>query len=183
MKKHHLILLAALISVAIFTFVCQNQPAPSPSALQKEIALGEKIFTEKQCGKCHTNGISTVAAEMKAPDLTSAFLANDTIFVKAHLRFIELSRMPPLDLTAPEIEALAKYVAHLHAKTKTDPQLKNPDGACPVCGAPLKLARAQAEALQTTLADQTYSFDCADCKHLFERDASWYVQHGYLATP
>lgn len=142
MKKHHLIWLAAMSGVVIFCFACSDKSALVPSALQKEIALGERIFAEKQCSKCHTNGESTVPPEMKAPDLTSAFLANDTIFVKAHLKFIELSIMPPLDLTAEETNALAKYVAHLHAKTRTDPNLKNPDGVCPVCGAPLQIARA-----------------------------------------
>jgi mono/diheme cytochrome c family protein/YHS domain-containing protein len=182
MKKYHLIGLAAVISVIISGSTCQKKPASVSSTRQEEITLGEKIFTEKECGKCHTTAESTVKPEMKAPDLASAFLANDTTFVKAHLQFIELSNMPPLDLTPDEIKALAKYVAHLHAKTKTDPNLKNPDGRCPVCGAPLKLANAKAEDLQSTYADKTYYFDCADCKRLFERDASWYAEHGYLST-
>jgi mono/diheme cytochrome c family protein len=183
MKKHYLIGLAVLSSVAMLAFHCQEKPAPVPTALQQEIARGEKIFMEKQCGKCHIDSSSAVAAEMPAPDLTSAFLANDTVFVKAHLRFIELSNMPVLDLTVEEINLLAKYVAHLHAKTKTDPNLKNPDGACPVCGAPLQIARAQAGDLQMAHDGKTFYFDCADCRRIFERDAGWYVEHGYLANP
>jgi mono/diheme cytochrome c family protein/YHS domain-containing protein len=182
MKKNHLIWLAAASSMLMFLAACSEKGAPVPSALQKEIALGEKIFAEKECGKCHTNGRSEVAAEMKAPDLTSAFLANDTIFVKAHLQFIELSSMPVLDLTPQETRALAKYVANLHARTKTDPNLKNPDGACPVCGAPLQIAKAQVDNLQAAHNAKVYYFDCADCKRLFERAANWYVEHGYLAT-
>lgn len=181
MKKQHLIGLAALSCVAIFACACQKQPASLPQALQREIARGEKIFAEKQCGKCHTNGGSAVAAEMQAPDLTSAFLANDTIFVKAHLRFIELSRMPKLDLTPAEVKALTQYVAHLHAKVNTDPLLKNPDGICPVCGARLQAAKAQAASLYVVVDGQNYYFDCADCQRLFERDTNWYVQHGHLA--
>lgn len=183
MKTQHFILLAAWSSAALLGFACNEKPksVPAPSALQQEIALGEKIFAEKECGKCHLVGESVAAPEMKAPDLTSAFLANDTIFVKAHLQFIELSEMPPLDLTPPEIRSLSKYVAHLHAKTKIDPNLKDPDGVCIVCGTPLKIAQAQAVELQMVYNGKTYYFDCADCERLFERSASWYVEHGYLA--
>ncbi|MGH7596669.1 MAG: c-type cytochrome [bacterium] len=183
MKKYQLIWLAAVISVAILGFTCQKKSASVSSARQEEITLGEKIFAEKECGKCHTTAASTTKPEMQAPDLTSAFLANDTTFVKAHLKFIELSNMPPLDLTQNEIKALAKYVAHLHAKTNTDPNLKNPDGVCPVCGALLKISKAQADDLQATHEGEIFYFDCADCERLFERDASWYAQHGYLAMP
>ena len=180
MKKQHLIGLAALSCVAVFAFTCQKQSTALPQALQKEIARGEKIFAEKQCGKCHTNGSSAVAAEMQAPDLTSAFLANDTIFVKAHLRFIELSSMPRLDLTPAEIKALTQYVAHLHAQVKTDPLLKNPDGVCPVCGARLQVSKAQAAGFAMAVYGKNYYFDCADCQRLFERDTNWYVEHGHL---
>jgi YHS domain-containing protein len=183
MQKYHLNGLAAVCSVILLAIACNEKPAPAPSVLQKEIALGEKIFVEKECGKCHLTGDSLVAPEMKAPDLTSAFLANDTIFVKAHLQFIELSSMPPLDLTPQETRLLAKYVAHLHAKIKTDPNLKDPDGVCIVCGTPLKIAKAQAAALQTAYDGKAYYFDCADCERLFERSAIWYTQHGYLAMP
>jgi mono/diheme cytochrome c family protein len=183
MKKYHIIGLAVMMAVAILGLACQKKSSPISSARQEEISLGEKLFVQKDCGKCHTTAESTAPPEMKAPDLTSAFLANDTTFVKAHLHLIELSNMPPLDLTESEIQALAKYVAHLHAKSKTDPNLKNSDGKCPVCGAALQVAQAKAAALQTTLAGKTHSFDCIDCKRMFERDSHWYVQHGYTVTP
>ncbi len=183
MKKYHLIGLAAVISAAILGSACQKKSAPISSARQEEISLGEKLFIQKDCGKCHTTAESTAQPKMKAPDLTSAFLANDTAFVKAHLQLVELSNMPPLDLTPSDIKALAKYVAHLHAKSKTDPNLKNPDGKCPVCGALLQVAQAKTGDLQVTYADKTYSFDCADCKHMFEKDTNWYVQHGYSIMP
>ena len=181
MKKYHLIWLAAMISVALLA--CQKKSSPISSARQEEISLGEKLFIQKDCGKCHTTAGGTAQPERQAPDLTSAFLANDTTFVKAHLQMVELSNMPPLDLTASDIKALAKYVAHLHAKSKTDPKLKNPDGKCPVCGAPLQVAQAKTEALEITFAGKTYYFDCIDCKHMFEKDTHWYVQHGYSVKP
>ena len=183
MKKHHRIWPVAVSSIVIFCCACSDKPAPVPGALQKEIALGEKIFAEKECGKCHTNSESTVPPKMKAPDLTSVSWITDTTLVKGHLQFTEMSAMPPLDLTHHETNALAKYVAHLHARAKTDPNLKNPDGVCPVCGAPLKISKAQADGLQATHDGKTFYFDCADCKRLYERDASWYGQHGYLAMP
>jgi YHS domain-containing protein/mono/diheme cytochrome c family protein len=184
MKKHSVVWLAVLCSLVMLGVACGEKTTPVSDALKKELALGEKVFIDKQCGKCHSSSDgSAVPPEMRAPDLTSAFLANDTIFVKAHLQFIELSSMPPLDLTTEETNALTKYVATLHARSKTDPNLKNPDAACTVCGAPLKVSQAQAEGLQATFAGKTYYFDCVDCKRLFERDASWYVEHGFPVTP
>lgn len=182
MNWHHLKKTFTLIGVALLLAACQKPPMSTSHAVQKEIARGEKIFVEKQCGKCHTNGASTAVAAMQAPDLTSAFLANDTIFVKAHLRFIELSSMPRLDLTAAEIKALTQYVAHLHAKVKTDPRLKNPDSLCPVCGARLQAAQALSANLHMVVEGRNYYFDCVDCKNLFVRDMNWYLQHGHLAV-
>jgi mono/diheme cytochrome c family protein/YHS domain-containing protein len=176
MNKSQAVGLIATAGAMIFAAGCVEKNAPISGALEKQIALGEKVFAQKECGKCHVGaGLPGQGAlqqpEMKAPDLTSVFLAIDTVFIKAHLRFIELSQMPPIDLTQQEIDALAKYVASLHAKAKTDPKLQNPDGVCPVCGAPLKMAGA----LQTEYQGKSYYFECEDCKRLFERDAGWYA--------
>jgi len=177
MNKSKVFWLIATIGAIILSAGCLEQNAPISGALEKQIALGKKVFAQKECGKCHGGaGLPSQGAaqqpEMKAPDLTSVFLAIDTVFIKAHLRFIELSQMPSIDLTQQEIDALAKYVASLHAKAKTDPNLQNPDGACPVCGAPLKMAGA----LQAEYQGKSFYFECDDCKRLFERDAGWYAK-------
>ncbi|MDZ7363271.1 MAG: YHS domain-containing protein [candidate division KSB1 bacterium] len=176
MNKSKALWLIAAAGAMIFAAGCVEKNPPMSGALEKQIAFGEKVFVQKECGKCHVGaGLPVQAAlqqpQMKAPELTSVFLAIDTVFIKAHLRFIELSQMPPIDLTQQEIDALAKYVASLHAKAKTDPNLRDPDGACPVCGASLKMAGA----LQTSYQGQSYYFECEDCQRLFERDAGWYA--------
>jgi mono/diheme cytochrome c family protein/YHS domain-containing protein len=182
MKKHDVVWRLAIIAGAIMIVAagCYEKKMTPAGARQKEIALGEKIFAEKQCGKCHS--ASAAMAEMKGPDLTSVFLAVDTVFVKAHLQFIELSAMPPLDLKPQEIAALTQYVATLHAKAKVDPRLKHPDGACPVCGAALKQAEAMANGWQTDYQGKSYYFECSDCKRMFERDARWYAEKSDPAT-
>jgi mono/diheme cytochrome c family protein/YHS domain-containing protein len=179
MKNSPLIVFAAACGVILLSFACRKGPSPESAALQQEITLGEKIFVEKECGKCHTAGDQSVEKEMKAPDLASVFLAVDTVFIKSHLKFIELSQMPAIDLKPDEIDALTRYVASLHAKANTAADLKNPDGKCPVCGAPLKIASAKAAQVEVSHGDKTYYFECADCKRMFEMNPDWYAQQGY----
>jgi mono/diheme cytochrome c family protein/YHS domain-containing protein len=182
MKNSSLILFGAACGIILLAIACGKRSGPESGAPQKEMTLGEKIFAEKECGKCHTTGDQTVEKEMKAPDLASVFLAVDTVFVKSHLRFIELSQMPSINLTPEEIDALTHYVASLHAKAKTDPNLEKPDGRCPVCGALLKIEQAKTAQLQASHADKVYNFECADCKRMFEMNPDWYAQHGYVAA-
>ncbi len=176
MKNSPLIISATACGMILLALACRKGPSPESAAPQQEITLGEKIFVEKECGKCHTAGDQSVEKEMKAPDLASVFLAVDTVFVKAHLKFIELSQMPPIDLTPAEIDALTRYVVSLHAKANTVPDLKNPDGKCFVCGAPLKIESAKAAQLHVSQGDKVYYFECSDCKRMFEMNPDWYAQ-------
>lgn len=176
MKNSPVIVFATACGMILLALACRKGPSPESAAPQQEITLGEKIFVEKECGKCHTAGDQSVEKEMQAPDLASVFLAVDTVFIKSHLKFIELSQMPPIDLKPEEIDALTSYVASLHAKAHTAPNLKNPDGKCPVCGAPLKIESAKAAQLQASEAGKTYYFECPDCKRMFEMNPAWYAQ-------
>ncbi len=180
MKHSSLILFIAACAMILASGACRKGPSPESAALQAKATLGEKIFVEKECGKCHTAGDPAVTKEMQAPDLASVFLAVDTVFIKAHLRFSELSQMPPINLTPDEIGALTHYVASLHAKAKADPKLHNADGVCPVCGAQLKIEQAKAGQLEASHDGKGYYFECADCKRMFEMNPSWYAEHGYL---
>ena len=176
MKNSSLLVLTAACGIISLVAACRKGPSPESVAPPKEITLGEKIFVEKECGKCHTAGDQSVAKEMKAPDLASVFLAVDTVFIKSHLKFIELSQMPAINLTPEEINALTQYLASLHAKARTAADLKNPDGKCPVCGAPLKTEAAKAAQLQASQGNKTYYFECSDCKRMFEMNPAWYAQ-------
>jgi hypothetical protein len=89
--------------IAIFTsmLACEKKTvAPVPEELQKQIALGESIFDQKECGKCHL--ASNDNQEFKGPALTSVHLAEDTLLAKYRLYHIEPSKMPPIPLTHQE---------------------------------------------------------------------------------
>jgi YHS domain-containing protein/mono/diheme cytochrome c family protein len=179
MKSSSLVLFTAACAMILTSAACRKGSSPESAALQTPASLGEKIFAEKECSKCHTTGAPSVTKEMQAPDLASVFLAVDTVFIKAHLRFSELSQMPPINLTQDEIGALTQYVASIHAKAKTDPNLRNSDGVCLVCGASLKIDQAKAAQLEASYDGKTYYFECPDCKRLFEMNAAWYAVRGH----
>lgn len=175
-------LLGWLNCAALLLCACGEKPQSVSGRLQEQIALGEKIFAEKECGKCHGSAAALAPLEKKAPDLTSVFLAMDTLFVKTHLQFTELTQMPPIELSRQEISALTQHVGALHGKANTNPNLNEPDGFCPICGAPVKFADAEANHLKATFQNQDYYFECPDCKVVFDRDPAWRSQSGYATT-
>ncbi len=178
MGKQNLVLIVMLISFAVLAMACSETPQPQSENRQKQSALGEKIFQEKECGKCHSiTGTETDIAQVEGlevppPDLSSVFLAIDTLFIKKHLHFTELTAMPPIEMTRQEISAVSQYIASLHAKANTDPNLTDADGNCQVCGAPLKTS----EASVATYNNEEFYFECPDCQVVFERDPTWKSQ-------
>jgi mono/diheme cytochrome c family protein/YHS domain-containing protein len=167
--------LAAIVAMGVH---CTSVAPPASDELQKRIAFGEKVFLAKQCGDCHR--VAGDFEDETAPNLSSVFLAMDTLYVKAHLQFSEVSAMKPIPLTPHEISAVTQYIASLHAKANTPPDLVNPDGRCPVCGAPVQISDAASNHLQSTYNNKVYHFECPDCKVVFERDPAWHSQSGYV---
>ena len=160
---------------------CRKEIAPIPMDLQKQVVSGERIFARYDCGKCHQlMGHNT---EHRAPDLTSVFLAMDTVFVKAHLQFTAISAMPSLPLTPHEISAVTQYIASLHAEKNTPANLAHPDTRCPVCGAAVERANAVKNSLEAAYRNRFYYFECPDCKALFLRDPDWHSHSGYVREP
>jgi len=182
MNKRFCVLLAGSIGVCSMLNACGQKDVRIPADLRKNIALGEKIFAEKQCGKCHSTTGDFGRQEQQGPDLSSVFRAMDSLFIKSHLQFTELSAMPPINLTPHEISALTQYIAALHGKTHMDPNLKDPDAICPVSGAPLKKSVAEANHLKVTYKGVDYYFVSPDAKIVFERDPEWHSKSGYLAA-
>jgi mono/diheme cytochrome c family protein len=186
MGKRYFVPAVLMAGIAFLATTCTETPQRGSSERQRQIALGEKIFQEKECGKCHaTTGKPTeftlvANPETKPPDLSSVFLAMDTLFIKKHLQFTETTKMPPIPLTPHEITALTQYIATLHAQANKDPNLENPDGICPICGAPLAKSEAEANHLMVTYKNAKFHFECPDCKKVFERDPAWHSQSGYL---
>jgi YHS domain-containing protein/mono/diheme cytochrome c family protein len=168
----------SLAAALVIGVSCKETISPVSGDLQKQIAFGEQVFQAKRCGDCHQTG--EMEDEEKAPNLSSVFLAMDTLYVKAHLQFAEVSAMAPIPLTPHEIGTVTQYIASLHAKANTPANLKNADGRCPVCGAPLLTAESIANHLQSSYKNTTYYFECPDCKIVFERDPAWHSQSGYV---
>jgi mono/diheme cytochrome c family protein/YHS domain-containing protein len=178
MLKLKISICAGLALMMAAAWGCQKKVEPIPADLQRQITAGESVFYRKDCGKCHqVNGYGN---EHKGADLTSVFLAMDTVFVKAHLQFTEVSAMPPIPLTPYEISAVTQYIASLHARMNTPANLRNPDARCPVCGAEVESARAVANSLQATHQGKFYHFECPDCKAIFLRDPTWHSHSGYV---
>jgi hypothetical protein len=116
-------LAAAALLVGAATFItglavpeaeAQSQPA-DPSTSQAE--FGERLFVAKGCLTCHLNSKVTLASEyqtiqMGAPDLTKFSASPEAL----RLRLKDPSsvksdtRMPNLNLSAAEIEALITFI-------------------------------------------------------------------------
>jgi mono/diheme cytochrome c family protein/YHS domain-containing protein len=171
---------ASFIAVALIiaaAWGCKKRIEPIPVDLQRQITAGESVFYRNDCGKCHQ--ISGYSNGHRAPDLTSVFLAMDTVFIKAHLQFAEISAMPPIPLTPYEISAVAQYIASLHAQKNTPANLRHPDVRCPVCGAEVESASAVRNSLEVSYKGRFYYFECPDCKAIFLRDPDWHSHSGY----
>lgn len=174
------IIIRSLGLIAIFALglACEKKNlAPVPEELQKQIALGESIFYQKDCGKCHS--LYGSAQDATGPELTAAHLAEDSLLAKYQLYHFESSEMPPIPLTHQEISALTQYIASLHAKAYT-PATLNPDARCPVCGAEVEKAAAIKNSLEASHGGKFFYFECPDCKEIFLRDPGRYSKSGYV---
>jgi mono/diheme cytochrome c family protein len=173
-KEFFMKYLARFLMLACIIMLAQDGAAQprKRSVNLTPLQRGEKIFKEKQCGSCHTTSPS---AKMKSPDLTTVFTAVDTTFIKVHLRFQQETAMPAIDLTAKQIDDLARYVSHLHAEKFQKVNAKEADGKCPVCGALLKTSAVTAESLVSRYNDRLYYFECKSCKEAFDKNSSWHV--------
>ncbi len=167
-----------LMAIFAIGLACEKKNlAPVPEELQKQIASGESIFYQKDCGKCHS--AFGFAQDAKGPELTAAHLAEDSLQAKYRLYHFESSEMPPIPLTHQEISALTQYIASLHAKAYTTANLTNRDARCPVCGAEVEKAAAIKNSLEASHSGNFYYFECPDCKEIFLRDPGKYSKSGY----
>jgi mono/diheme cytochrome c family protein/YHS domain-containing protein len=170
--------LMGMALVLAMSWGCKKRIEPIPVDLQRQIAAGESVFYRHDCGKCHQ--VDGYSNEHKGPDLTSVFLAMDTVFIKAHLQFTEISAMPQIPLTPHQISAVTQYIASLHAQKNTPANLLNPDTRCPVCGAEVESAGARTNSLEVSHKGKFYHFECPDCKAIFLRDPDWHSHSGYV---
>ncbi len=165
-RKQSLIVILLTLIGSILVGCVQSKQSESENF--SELALrGKQIFEAKECGKCHYIGDEKVESE--APDLTDPFIANDSLFVQTHLKFVGLTKMPPIELTSREIDLLSFYVAELHRAKHPTVSEADADARCPVCYAPVSIAQAKANKLTGTFLGQKYYFECEDCLQLFRK--------------
>ncbi len=110
MSKSTTILGLSLVAILAIGMACEKKNlAPVPAELQQQIALGERLFYQKDCGKCHS--MHTTPENAKGSELTAVHLAEDSLLAKYRLYHFESSEMPPIPLTHQEISALTQFLA------------------------------------------------------------------------
>lgn len=153
--------LAALLMIGCTKLDQENAPQFSQAAMK-----GKAIFEARNCGSCHAVNGTEVAKT--APNLSSPFIANDSMFVRAHLEFVEKSEMPPIDLSQEDMRLLSLYIAEIHRANHPSVPEEQADTYCPVCYAPVSMAQASADKLVSSYLGDKYYFECEDCMKAFE---------------
>ncbi|MFQ5823005.1 MAG: hypothetical protein ACE5JB_03020 [bacterium] len=162
------ILCVILLSIfAVLLIGCSRATNEEPSNFSAIALQGKKVFETKNCGECHSVG--EPREDNKAPNLSSPIIANDSMFVQAHLKFVEKSKMPPIQLTEKEILLVSNYIAELHRVNYQSIPEEEADTHCPVCYAPVSKEKAKNENLYFSYLGEKYYFECQDCTEIFEK--------------
>ncbi len=158
---------AAIAVIWVALSACREQEALHPPRLSPLAQEGKAVFEARRCGKCHYLGDEAVASE--APSLLDPFLANDSLFVETHLRFVQQTKMPPVELTPREIKAVSHYVAELHRARYPSVPPEQADALCPVCYAPVSSRLARKQRLVVRYLDEPFFFECDTCLETFKK--------------
>lgn len=153
--------------IPVLLIGCSGTNEKDASKFSKVALQGKEIFENKNCGVCHPVGKPRENAE--APDLANAFIANDSMFVQAHLKFVDKTQMPPIQLTDGEIKLLSYYIAELHRAVHPTVPAEEADARCPVCYASVSIKKAKIEEFFTSYLGEKYYFECQDCMVTFEK--------------
>ena len=162
------------VLLSLVLIACQKARQREEVALSPLARQGKEVFEAKECGKCHYVGDEVVSNE--APSLLDPFLANDSLFVATHLRFVEQTKMPPVELTPEEIHAVSRYVAELHRAHYRSALNEDADTVCPVCYAPVNSEKARSVDLWFQYLGQTYYFECQKCLATFKEAPTAFVE-------
>lgn len=151
----------------IVCFIGCKQSSTSEEGKFSELALqGKQIFEKNECNSCHPTG-ETTTGDSLAPNLSHPFLANDSLFVQAHLKFLERTSMPPIELAEREIRLVSYYIAELHNSRLPELSEEEIDTYDPVCYAPVSIAQAKEAGLFATFLGKKYYFATRECLETF----------------
>ena len=164
--------------ICIFIIGCMQTSTQQDLKLSQNGAKGKQLFIKHECGKCHSTGESgkIAASKTPAPDLTNPFLANDSSFVKAHLKFIEETKMPEINLSEEDIRLLSYYVAELYNARLPELPREEIDAYDPVCYAPVSKRRARQANLVAKYLDQTYYFATIETLETFKKAPEAFIE-------
>ncbi len=160
------LILIVLVSICLgFYLGCSRTQDSNMEQLSELAVKGKQVFEDKKCVSCHY--LTEEKSESTAPDLSDPFFANDSMFVTAHLKFVDQSYMIDINLTELEILSVSRYVAEIHkSKQKAVPKDKA-DKHCPVCNAAVSSEKATNEKLYVDYLGMLYHFECKDCLNTF----------------
>lgn len=164
-----------LLAFLLFMPACHKADQTARQQKFAKLAMqGKEVFEAQECNKCHYVGDAEVASP--APDLTDPLLANDSLFVQAHLKFVEMTDMPPVQLTQEEVKLLSFYIAGLHAAKYPTVRWDKADAFCPVCYAPVLIKQAEEAGLAVKFLGENYYFECQDCVNTFRRSPEAFIE-------
>lgn len=115
-------------------------------------------------------------SESEAPVLADPFIANDSLFVQVHLKFVKSSDMPPVELSANEIRLLSRYVAEIHRAKYPSISEQKADVRCPVCYAFVSSQTALENKLYVTYLGDKYYFECPQCVDTFKKAPQAFIE-------
>ncbi len=173
--RNKLLLTAVVLCLVAAVLSCgpANTDEQEKSRHSQLVAQGKDVFVKHQCDRCHYIGDEEVESE--APDLTDPLLANDSLFIIAHLKFVEASQMPPLQLTEQENHQLSYFISHLHA-AKQPPLEVEADNICSVCYAPVSMQKAKQRDLFVKFVGRSFYFECEACKTTFKKAPEAFIE-------
>lgn len=174
MKPLKLLAAVVLGLSVVATLACSGSDSSTPQQFSKIALKGKKVFETHRCNECHYVGDEEVLAE--APDLTDPFLANDSSFVQAHLKFVEDSKMPPIEMTEEEMRQVSYYIAELHAAKHSAMAEDEADARCPICYAPVSKTQAEEKNLVANFRETKYYFECRDCLVAFQSAPEVFIE-------
>lgn len=156
-----------LVFAAIVGISCGKSSEQTSNQHMDRLTHGKEIYVAKKCAFCHED--ENLLARGKVKDLTRPVIAGDTMFVQTHLKFVEASQMPPIDLTNEEIQYLSYYITNLHQLKHQTVSEDIADAQCAVCNAMVQKAAADSQNLSFVFEGKSYYFECAECLYVFQQ--------------
>ncbi len=148
-------MIKSLVAVSILLLVTACTQTKE-NHFSKLALQGKQVFEDHNCNRCHN--ITGSQSDSLAPDLTNPIIANDSLLVQTHLKFVKESDMPVQNLTPKEIRLVSYYIAGLYNSTLPPIPEDEIDASDAVCFAPVSKERAKSANLYVRYLGTEYYF-------------------------